>query len=212
MVVPSSHKIVPSEKVAHKIYQVPYKPGFFENDFARREIEGNKLQLLLKVSEVLIGICESFLNNTEFLEELKGFDLIVYDSLAVCPATMIGERHGIPRVEIMPLPPNAPLAFNHMIPMPVSYVPQLLTGFSDKMTFVERVVNLGVYFGANLLISAYNRPMNALKVKYNIKPDRSFQEAVADAELVMITADFALQYAQPLLPGKAQKDGKQDRG
>ncbi|KAL9957662.1 hypothetical protein ACROYT_G034585 [Oculina patagonica] len=201
LVVPSSHKIEPSEKVAHKIYQVPYKPGFFENDFVRREIEGNKLQLLMKVSEVLLVICESFLNNTDFLEDLKGFDLVVYDSLAVCPAVMLGERFGIPRVEIMPLPPNAPLALNHRVPMPVSYVPQLLTGFSDQMTFKERVVNLVVYFGANLLISAFNRPMNVLKVKYKIKPDRSFQAAVAEAELVIITADFALQYAQPLLPG-----------
>ncbi|KAL9957670.1 hypothetical protein ACROYT_G034594 [Oculina patagonica] len=226
LVVHSAHKIKPREKVAHKIYQVPYKPGFL-GDLVRIEIDqGSKLQFLLKVTEALTVICESFLNSTELQEELKGFDLIVYDSLAVCPAVMYGERFGIPRVEIV-LHPNYPFAFNHMVPMPVSYVPQAFTGFSDKMTFMERVVNLGAYlegvlnvaacFGTNLFNNiVYNRPVNpdALKAKYNITPERSFQEAVADAELVIFTADFALEYAQPLLPGNVMvgslnvKDGK----
>ncbi|KAL9957659.1 hypothetical protein ACROYT_G034582 [Oculina patagonica] len=202
LVVPSSHKIKPSEKVVHKIYQVPYKPGFLENDMVRLEVEGNKLQLIMKMSEIQNVICERFLESAEFLEELKSFDLIVYDSLAVCPAVMLGERLDIPRVEIIPLPPNAPFGFNHRVPMPVSYVPQLFTGFSDKMTFVERVVNFVAYFGGKLLIyMTCNRPMNALKVKYSIKPERSFHEAAGDAELVIFTADFALEYAQPLLPG-----------
>ena len=43
--------------------------------------------------------------------------------------------------------------------------------------------------------------MNALKVKYNINPERSFQESAGDAEMVLITADFALEYPQPLIPG-----------
>ena len=43
--------------------------------------------------------------------------------------------------------------------------------------------------------------MDALKVKYNIKPERSFEEALADAEMVIIGADFAVEYPQPLLPG-----------
>ncbi|KAJ7387986.1 hypothetical protein OS493_040590, partial [Desmophyllum pertusum] len=151
--VPSSHKIKPSEKVPHKIYQVPYQPGWLENDLVRREIEGDKLQYIMMMSEVQTVICESFLNSADVLKELKDFDLIVYDSLAVCPATLFGERHNIPRVESIPLPPNAPFAFNHMIPMPVSYVPQLFTGLSDKMTFLERVVNLGAYLGSRFIMN-----------------------------------------------------------
>ena len=185
----------------HMIYQVPYGPGFL-SDLIRIEIEGSKLQFLFKMREALTDICERFVSNTKFLEELPVFDLIIHDSLAACPAVMYGERFDIPRVEILPLPPNAALALIHMIPMPVSYVPQLFTGFSDKMTFVERVVNLGMYFSANLYVRGLYSQMNALKVKYNIKPERSFVDAAGDVELVLITADFALQYAQPLLPGR----------
>ena len=201
LVVPSSQKIKPSEKVPHKIYQVPYEPGFLEDVMIRLEFEGNKLQLLFKMGEVLPALCESALNSTELLEDLKGFDLMIYDSLASC-AVLIGEHLSIPRVELFPAPPNAPFSFVHMTPMPISYVPQLLTGFTDKMTFVERVMNLGVYLGMKLFIQfAFERPMEALKVKYKIKPEQSYHEAAGDVELVIITADFAIEYSQPLLPG-----------
>lgn len=42
--------------------------------------------------------------------------------------------------------------------------------------------------------------MIPLKKKYNITPDISYSEAVARFELVIIEADFALEYPQPLLP------------
>ena len=203
MVVPSSCKIKPSEKVAHTIYQVPYKSSFFEHELVKLEMEGNKLQLLKKVAEAQFTMCERFLKSTELQEKLMGFDIIVCDGVAACPATMLGERFGIPRVDILPLPLNSAFAFYHMVPMPVSYVPQLLTGFSDKMDFVQRVVNLGAYLVGKLFVRiVYNRPFNALKVKYDINPERSLQEAIGNAELLISTSHFALEYAQPLLPGR----------
>ena len=73
------------------------------------------------------------------------------------------------------------------------------------MTFLERVINVLAYLGTQILaIPAVCSPMNALKVKYNIKPQHSFWETVGDAEMVFITADFALEYPQPLLPGTRQ--------
>ena len=152
------------------------------------------------MGEVLANLCDSALSNTDIRKELRGFDLILYDT-DVC-AALVGELLGIPRVEIVTNAPNMPFGFPHMIPMPVSYVPQLFTGFTDKMTFLERLLNLGAYLGSQLfMLLVFARPMNALKVKHNIKPERSFQEAVGDAEMVIITADFALEYPQPLLPG-----------
>lgn len=199
--MPSSHKVKPSEKVTHKIYQVPYKPDFLE-DMIRLELEGNKVQMMLRANEVLPALCEGLLNSTEVFKELQGFDLVVYDTAAF-GAVLLGEHLGIPRVEIMPIAPSNPFGlYYHAISTPVSYVPQLMTGFSDKMAFVERAINLAAYHGVNLYMNfAIERPLNALKVKYNIKPERSFLQAARDTELVIITADFALEYPQPLLPG-----------
>ena len=160
------------------------------------------LELMLMISKVQETLCERVLNSTEVLKELKDYDLIVHDSTAFC-GTLLGERHNIPRVQLLPLPPNGPFASYHLIPMPISYVPQLLPGFTDKMTFMERLMNLGAYIGIHLFFSiVFNRPMNALKLKYNITPERSYKEAVSNVELLIIIADFALEYPQPLLPGR----------
>ena len=181
---------------------MPYEPGLLEDTLIRLEFEGHWVQMLLKMGEVLGTLCEGILNHANIMEELEGFDLILHNTFAFCGA-MIGERFNIQRVEIMPAAPNVPTGLNHMIPVPVSYVPQLFTGFTDEISLLERAVNLGVYLSMKIFMNvAFNRPMDALKVKYNIKSERSFQEAVADAELVLITADFALEYAQPLLPGR----------
>lgn len=59
--------------------------------------------------------------------------------------------------------------------MPVSCVPLNMLGINDKMTFMERVINLAAYFGGKLLWDlVVASMMNDLKVKYNIKPERSY--------------------------------------
>ena len=200
MLVSSAQKIKPSEKVPHKIYQVPYKPGFLEDMLLNLQLEGPNLQHFLNMQEKLTGFCEAAVNSTEVLQQLRGFDVIVYDGMLSSCGVLIGEHLDIPRVEIIPASPNADLF--RRIPMPISYVPHILLGFTDKMSFVERMMNLGAYIGGEVVMNlAFSRPMNALKVKYNIKPEKGFGESVNDAELIIITADFALEYPQPLLPG-----------
>ena len=203
--VPSSRKIKHSDKVPHKIYQVLFKPGGLEDTLIPMYLEGRKLQFFWKVQEAIGVLCDNALSSENILKELKGFNLIIHDSTALCGA-LIGELLDIPRVEILPLPPNAHFGITHMIPMPVSYVPQQLLGFSDEMTFMERVMNLGGYLGLQLgTYLVRERILNALKVKYNIKPERSIRETVGDAEMLIITADFAVEYPQPLLPGMKKK-------
>ena len=172
MVIPSTEKVQLSDRVQHKIFKVPYKPGFLENDMLKLELEGDKFRLVSKLMEVISTVCDSVLNDTKIMEELRGYDLLVYDVLGVCGA-LIGDRLGIPRVQIF-VSPNSP--FDHMIPTPLSYIPlMVLPGFTDKMTFLQRVTNVVVYIGLSfckdLLLA---RPMNALKLKYNITTDKSF--------------------------------------
>lgn len=152
------------------------------------------------MNEMRRVMCESLLNSTDFLNGLRGFDLLVHDSGASC-SVLVAEYLDIRRVEVLPGPPNTAFGVYHMVPMPVTYIPQLLPGYSDKMTFVQRVVNLGVYIVGRVFLAVLSGTMNDLKFKYNIKPERSFQEAAGDAELLILTADFALEYPQPLLPG-----------
>ena len=199
MVIPSTEKVQLSDRVQHKIFKIPYEPGFMENELLKLELEGDKFRLLSKMMEVLSTVCESVLNDTKIMEELRGYDLLVYDALGVCGA-LIGDRLGVRRVQML-VTPNNP--FDHMIPTPLSYIPMMvLPGFTNKMTFLQRVTNVVAYIGLGLFKDLlFARPMDALKLKYNITTERSYQETVDGVELVLIRADFAIEYAQPLLPG-----------
>ena len=206
LVISSDIKIKSNEKIPHRIYKVPYEPGFSEELLVKPAIEGNQLKGLLALGDVRRVMCDCLLNDTVLLQELKGFDLIVYEGAALC-AVLVGDLLGIRRVVIAPGPPNAAFASFHMIPTPVSYVPQQLTGFSCNMTFIQRVVNLGAYFACQLYVKMMlARSVIPLKTKYNITPEISYQEAVANVELVIILADFSLEYPQPLLPGNTRHD------
>lgn len=160
------------------------------------------MQAYARLVEFQNALCEGVLNSTEMLKEVKNFDLLVYDSPAGMCGVLVSELLNIPRVQIQ-YHPNSPFGFDNMIPMPVSYVPGLFSGLSDEMTFMERIINLLSY----LLIKTfwidlvYSSAMNDHKIKYKIKPGKSYQDSIGDAELVLIEADFALEYPQPLLPG-----------
>ena len=168
--------------------------------FIRLIIEKDWLQAMKIGKDFLNSSCDAVLNSTDFVEELKRFDLLVHDGpLSMC-GPLFSERLGIARVEILMAAPIHSL--NPTIPRPISYIAQSVVGFTDKMTFMERVIYLMAYLGSKLVMElAIRGMMNGLKEKYNITPERSYQEAVFDAEMVIIAADFALEYPQPLLPG-----------
>ena len=89
----------------HKIYQVPYQPNWIEDLMNKYQIQGHQFQFKLKILETLVGLCEAALNSSEVLEQLRGFDLIIYDNLALC-GPLIGEHLGLQKVEFLPLPPS----------------------------------------------------------------------------------------------------------
>ena len=189
------------EEVPHKTYQVPFDSTFIEKVVIKMAIEEGMLKAFFKMNELRRVDCEHLLNNTELLQSLRNFDLVVYEGAALC-SVLVADLLGIPRVIIFPVSPNVPTSPFFQIPLPVSYVPIDMTSFTSKMSFTQRLMNFGVYvfsqFGTYFM---FTTSMSPLKEMYNITPEISFQEALANYELLIIEADFALEYPQPLLPG-----------
>ncbi|XP_068688914.1 UDP-glucuronosyltransferase 2C1-like [Montipora foliosa] len=201
MMVGSDHTHSRStEKIPHKVYQVPFKRGYIKDVVSHAAMEKNMFQLFRKISEYFQTSCDSLLKSKELLEDLRNFDLVVYERGAIC-GVFVGELFQIPKVSILTGIPRPGSSFK--VPSPVSYVPMLMTGFTDKMSFLQRVANLGAYFALNLMsefmIRFYAVP---LKTKYNITPEIGIYEALSNDELSIMSGDFALDYPQPLLPGQ----------
>ena len=191
------------EKILHKIVQVPFDRSDFGMELViRTAIEEGIFRAIIKLNEFQRVVCEHLLNNTELLQGLRNFDLIVYEASAAC-AVLVSHLLDIPHVVIFPFSPNIPRSSYFKIPLPLSYVPlSVMTTFTSKMSFTQRLTNVGWYvFYQFALHFMFERPMVSLKEKYNIAPEISYSEAVARFELLIIGADFALEYPQPLLPG-----------
>ena len=201
MVVSSDRQSKRGDKIPHKKFQVPFKPGFIEETLIRPALEGNKHMIGWNAYKLHLTMCESLLNSTELLQELKDFDLIVYDSFGPC-AVLLSDLLRLPKVAISITPPNNPFSIFHMVPMPLSYVPIHQSGYSSNMTFIQRAVNVVSYCLMQALFEIlYVRSYDALMAKFNISAERSFRESFGNAELVIFLADFAMEYPQALLPG-----------
>lgn len=171
----SATEIKPSERISHKVFQVPYATGTTAESVAKVIIEkGMSFEVMMQMDEMRRVVCNTLLNSTDFLESLRGHDLIIHDAGASC-SVLLAEYLGIKRVEILPAPPNAPFVVYHKTPLPLSYIPQIMPGYTHEMTFLQRVVNVGSYVATRILMEIMSKTMNDLKAKYNIRPEISFQ-------------------------------------
>ena len=100
LVVPSAQKVKPAKNIKHKVFQVPYEAETTAELIAKTLIEkGTSLEVISNMNDMHRVLCECILNNTDLLDDLKGCDLIVHDSVAACPV-LVAEFLGIKRVEV----------------------------------------------------------------------------------------------------------------
>ncbi len=189
------------EKIPHKTYEVPFDAAFAEEFVTKTGMEEGMWRLLVNLNELRRVSCERLLNSTELIQDLRNVDLIVYEATASC-TPLVADLLGVRRVVILPVSPNIARCSFFQIPCPVAYIPSMLTTFTSEMSFIQRLTNLGLYVFTHL--ASYimlSSSMSPLKNKYNITPGISYLEALGNNELVIIEADFSLEYPQPLLPG-----------
>ena len=189
------------QKVLHRTFKIPYVKKDGEILVIKTSIEESMWKGLTNLIEITRVTCESLLNDTEILHEIRDYDLIVYESLGLC-ATLVAELLDIPNVVIVSNPPSNFDSSMYRVPMPSSYVPSRLLPFSCEMSFTERVINFFVVNIFQFLLETLSvRSYSSLKEKYNITPEVSYREAVASAELVLFNSHYAVECPQPLLPG-----------
>lgn len=149
--------------------------------------------------DFLITSCRALLTHVKLhREELREFDLMFRDTPPECGA-IVSEMLGIPRIDIRP----GMTMRLYKDTSVVSYIPDIFTSNSDKMSFVERVVNLIFHTLTWVTIYQYFERFNDLRKEFGVKEQRSFEDSLNNVEMVIISGHFALEYPQPILPGKS---------
>ena len=131
-------------------------------------------------------------------EELSKFDLMFRDTPPECGA-IVSEMLGIPRIDIRP---GMAMRLYKDICL-VSYIPDMFSSNSDRMSFLERVANLISHTLTWVTIYQYYARFDELREEFGVQEERSFEDSLNNVELVIIMGHFALEYPQPILPGKS---------
>uniref|UniRef100_A0A668AM82 Uncharacterized protein n=1 Tax=Myripristis murdjan TaxID=586833 RepID=A0A668AM82_9TELE len=106
---------------------------------------------------------------------------------------------------------NLPLVYNvrwlvvgeghfSIAPSPVSYIPITGSGYTDKMTFVERVKNMVLYgITKAQYIILVSQIYQKICDKY-LGPDNNFHHLVQGADLWLMRVDFVFEFPRPTMP------------
>ena len=207
MLLSSDQFFTPSDKYTIKTYQVPYEPDFEEKfiqksylkDKNNTEEELSVFQQLTTFVEFQANFCRSLLD-WEGLKDLKP-DIIVGDSHFICSG-VVSDLFNVKLVLICPSGLTHAWLPLFKSPNPLSYAPQPYTGLDDKMSFTDRLVNMGGSLLVNIIGQVFVlAAIDKVKQEYNIKPEVGAEEALEKAELVLVQSHFALDFPRPLTPG-----------
>ena len=187
--------------------------------FTKSALEGNFLALyqqyhvLSNVTEVFDLICDDTLSDSQLMLKLKDhkFDLVFAHSIFSC-SVLVAQYLGLRYVTLFDAIPPSLILRLHGNPVNPAYNPEMVIGFPERMTFLQRVTNSAFSFCFWLFGDLPIIPVNCfhpdkVKKKHNIKPELSMVEIVARTEILFISSHFVLDFPRALQPNVVQIGG-----
>ncbi|XP_074467212.1 UDP-glucuronosyltransferase 2C1-like isoform X2 [Sebastes fasciatus] len=165
-----------------------------------------------KSSEMIEASCkmlELLFENKDLIQSLRdaNYDLVLTDP--AMPAGVILAHYL-----------RLPLVFNvrwtsqgeghfSIAPSPLSYVPMTGTELSDKMSFLERLLNVFFFGFTEYQIARYILPHYDGLVKKYLGPDADFLSLFQAADLWLMRVDFVFEFPRPTMPNVIYMGGFQ---
>ncbi|XP_048886209.1 UDP-glucuronosyltransferase 2C1-like isoform X2 [Brienomyrus brachyistius] len=173
-----------------------------------------KLQrdFLSMLSEVHRFSCEMFsdmLENTELVKRLQEaqYDLVLTDPV-MAGGVVLAHYLKLPLVLNVRWIPSGE-GHSALAPTPLSYIPSPGSGFSDRMSFTERVINI-LYYGIILFQQRF-----MIGPHYQALCDRYFESScdietlIQSADIWLMRADFVFEFPRPTMPNVVYMGGFQ---
>lgn len=140
------------------------------------------------------------------------FDLVLFENFFHECFVAIGHKFNAPMVQLFPSIPNAGSAQWHSNPYDGSYIPDINSGFSDDMCFMERLTNTAISFLHTAMSSFYYLPKQRdLMDKYfnytGWKTRPSMENMLKNISLTLMNTHFSIGTPRPLVPSNIDVGG-----
>ena len=165
----------------------------------------NPRSVLATLYDLQSSYCDEMLGDSELMEEVSHADLVVGEFFYLC-SPLVADQFSLPHVLLSVATLNLPMAFAVNLPSSPSYSPQFSSSLPNtQWSFLDRATNLLHWMVAYF---SYFHELCAsfgdVKVKHNIKPEKSIQETLSKVDLVIgqVPFGFGLEHPRSVHPSK----------
>uniref|UniRef100_A0A671SQS0 UDP-glucuronosyltransferase n=1 Tax=Sinocyclocheilus anshuiensis TaxID=1608454 RepID=A0A671SQS0_9TELE len=165
------------------------------------------LGTLMRFTDMQVKACEALLYDKSLMKSLRetGFDVLLTDPFLPC-GTIIADSFSLPAVYFLHGLPCRLDEAAAQCPSPPSFVPRFFTGFSDKMTFPQRVRNTLMTVFEKYLCHKLFASFGELASRY-LQKDTTYKELLSHGAVWLLRYDFTLEYPKPQMPNMVQIGG-----
>ncbi|XP_066301023.1 UDP-glucuronosyltransferase 2C1-like [Branchiostoma lanceolatum] len=211
VVAPASEKSDLMRKLPslrYELYGDPNKPPMMKNNlktvpqaFAFSSLTWLEfLALGNKMTSGLLENCEGMLSDSQLMTKLKNNH---YDVVLTYPGTSCGsivaQYLDLPLVCTLRSMPTGLDIRASGVPNPVSYVPTVMSGLTDQMTFLQRVKNTLMYFGLSTVGHVVERGIDDV-ARRTIGSNYTLLAALARTDVWLFQSDVMFDFPRPIMP------------
>ncbi|XP_057161715.1 UDP-glucuronosyltransferase 1A9-like [Ursus arctos] len=199
----SSNFTVKTYSTSYTLEELNHLFKIFSDSHWKTRQESTVSLLMSSPNEIFIEVflhCKNLFNDTKLIEYIRqsSFDAVFLDPLDMC-GLIIAKYFSLPSVVF------TRGVFCHYLedaaqcPSPPSYVSRDLSGFSDAMTFSERVWNQILHLEEHLLCHYFFK--TAVEVASEIlQTTVTPYDLYSQASIWLLRTDFVLEYPRPVMP------------
>ena len=146
--------------------------------------------------------CDEMLSDVELMKETNDADLVVGELLYLCSA-LVADKLSVPQILISAGPLSTPSSFAVGVPAPLAYIPQISNNDNRISNIIDRARNVLQWVSLYWYYLQDFCPLYGnIKAKYNITPNKSIQETLGRADLIIGQVPFGLEHPRPVHPSK----------
>ncbi|XP_029971816.1 UDP-glucuronosyltransferase 1-1-like [Salarias fasciatus] len=153
-----------------------------------------------RISNIIHTTAEGLLFNESIISHLaqQDFDAVLTDPM-VPTGSLVARKLGLPTINLLR---GIPCSMDMMAagcPFPPSYVPRFFTGYTDKMTFKERVINSLVALMEPLMCKFLFWRFDQIAAQF-LGEDVGIRQVLSESDIWLLRIDFTLEFPRPLMP------------
>ena len=148
--------------------------------------------------------CSNMMIDEVFMSKVKALnlDLVIYDGFILSPCNVILPHHlSIPGVSVT----STIMGWDKRVAVNPVVTPTVLSRYSDRMTFSQRLVNVAIYLAASVYrISEYN---TTLLQQFAPEGNSWLELQQRVTVLYIVTRDYLLEWPEPQMPNVIHTPG-----